>query len=104
MPYKNPIRALECRRYYKRQLKDKCKAYALDYLRKHPCIDCGEKDPVVLDFDHRDESEKRMNVSDIIIESYGFKALLEEIEKCDVRCANCHRRRHAVEFAHGWRN
>lgn len=70
------------------------------YLLEHPCVDCGECDPLVLDFDHRDRSTKRMSVSSLL--RYACWAPLEaEIAKCDVRCANCHRRRTAQQF--GWR-
>jgi hypothetical protein len=62
------------------------------YLSAHPCVDCGESDPIVLDFDHRDPADK-----DFEIKGFGrccsVSTVLAEIEKCDVRCANCHRRR-----------
>jgi hypothetical protein len=62
-----------------------------DYLAKHPCVDCGESDPVVLDFDHV-RGQKFMNVKRMLSGTYSLKRIFEEIEKCDVRCANCHRR------------
>ena len=49
--------------------------FLLDYLSAAPCVDCGERDPVVLDFDH----------------------VGPEIARCEVRCANCHRRRTIVQ-------
>lgn len=55
------------------------------------CIDCGYNEhAVALDFDHRDPSMKRMNVSRFT-RSGTITQLLAEIAKCDVRCANCHR-------------
>jgi hypothetical protein len=72
----------------------------VDYLLEHPCLDCGEDDLLVLDFDHRDRSSKRMAVGSLL--RYASWAALEvEIAKCDVRCANCHRRRTARQL--GWR-
>lgn len=71
-----------------------------EYLRMHPCVDCGETDIVVLDFDHRDPSAKSYNI--IVLATHkGWARMLQEIAKCDVRCANCHRRRTAQQF--GWR-
>lgn len=65
-----------------------------EYLALHPCVDCGETDPVVLQFDHR--RDKRMDVSDMC-RSFGWPVILAEILKCEVRCANCHTRRTARE-------
>lgn len=62
-----------------------------DYKSSHPCVDCGESDPVVLDFDH--VGEKSFDISSAYPRARGIKSVLAEIEKCEVRCANCHRRK-----------
>lgn len=72
----------------------------LAYLLGHPCVDCGETDPVKLDFDHRDPSEKRGNVSELAMRK-PWRLVLVEIAKCDVRCANCHLKRTAQQFNWG---
>lgn len=76
------------------------RARILEYLTTHPCVDCGESDPVVLDFDHRDPATKRGDVARLAA-SKAWPQIVAEIAKCDVRCANCHRRRTARQFA--WR-
>jgi len=60
--------------------------------------DCGEPDPVVLEFDHRDPNEKRIGISSMLTSSK--EAILAEIAKCDIRCANCHRRSTAKRFGY----
>lgn len=65
------------------------------YLEQHACVDCGEFDPEVLDFDHL--RDKRNNVSTMLWSGMLWKAIEDEIAKCEVRCANCHRRRTARE-------
>lgn len=62
------------------------------YLRAHACVDCGERDVRVLQFDHLDPATKRKDVS-ILLQRHSWEIALREIEKCDVRCGNCHRRR-----------
>lgn len=76
------------------------RALLREYLRAHPCVDCGETDIVVLDFDHRDPTDKTQSVTWIAARK-PWKRVLDEIAKCDVRCANCHRKRTAQQFA--WR-
>lgn len=71
-----------------------------EYLSGHPCVDCGESDPVVLDFDHCDPADKRLEVARLAARK-PWPRVLEEIAKCDVRCASCHRRRTARQFS--WR-
>ena len=68
----------------------------VEYLRDHPCVDCGETDLVVLEFDHRDGSNKRLPVSSML-GNYSWAQVEAEIAKCDVRCANDHRRKTARE-------
>jgi hypothetical protein len=62
----------------------------LHFFTTHPCIDCGETDPVVLEFDHL--GNKAFAISDGI-RGRKWESVLAEMEKCDVVCANCHRRR-----------
>ena len=73
--------------------------FVAEYFATHPCVDCGEADPVVLEFDHRELGKKRDNVSRLIHTS-TLSAVRAEIAKCDVRCGNCHRIRTAKQF--GW--
>ncbi len=70
-----------------------------EYLLAHTCVDCGESDPLVLEFDHRDGVDKLETIA--FLRARGRRdELLAEIEKCDVRCSNCHQRRTAKQF--GW--
>ena len=69
------------------------------YLEAHPCVDCGEPDILVLEFDHRDPSTKWKAVG-VLAVGRRWVRVLGEIEKCDVRCVNCHRRKTARQF--GW--
>lgn len=70
----------------------------MDELKSSPCIDCNKSfPPYCMDFDHRDPITKKFIPSQGVRRS--IKALLEEIEKCDLVCANCHRiRSHAQGF------
>ena len=77
----------------------KVRVRVTEYLSQHPCVDCGETSRAILEFDHRDPAQKRLPVSRLA-ESGGWRTVLQEIEKCDVRCANCHRKRTARQF--GW--
>ncbi len=70
------------------------------YLKLHPCVDCGEEDPLVLTFDHV-RGEKRDSISRMTQRNgCSWDTVLLEIAKCVVRCANCHMRRTALQF--GW--
>ena len=72
------------------------------YLREHPCVDCGEENIRCLDFDHRPDETKVMEIGKLLRHSASLAKIKREIEKCDVRCANCHRRKTA-ERASWWR-
>lgn len=75
-------------------------AYVFSYLTAHECVDCGEPDALLLDFDHR--GEKVAAVSDLIRMGPSWSELIAEMEKCDIRCANCHRRK-TVRMVEGYR-
>jgi hypothetical protein len=69
------------------------KRFIVEYLRSHPCVDCGESDLRVLDFDH--VRPRREYVSRLLGNGATIQDLKSEIERCQVVCANCHRRRTA---------
>jgi hypothetical protein len=71
----------------------------IEFLKAHPCIDCDERDIRVLDFDHA-PGTKTADVSVLVGRGASWKRIEGEMAKCVVRCANCHRRKTAVEL--GW--
>lgn len=106
---------LMCKREYDREYHKKCaekrnelkritqlknrlrnRKFIVDYLKANPCVDCGENDFIVLEFDHK--GDKKFNLADAARRGYSLKTIKREIEKCDVVCANCHRRRTAKQF------
>ena len=72
--------------------------YVYTYLSEHPCVDCGETDIVVLEFDHVAEN-KAFNISKMRL--YPLEQIKTEVAKCEVVCANCHRRRTAKRADYG---
>jgi len=82
----------------KRAYRSRNRRWVIGYLTGKSCVDCGETDPVVLEFDHRDGVKKEEAVSRLMTAS-AWATIADEIEKCDVRCANCHRRRTAAQFS-----
>ncbi len=65
-------------------------AWYASYLSSQRCVDCGEDDPIVLELDHiRDKTE---NVYKLVHSKRSIKVIQAEIDKCEVRCGNCHRR------------
>jgi hypothetical protein len=64
-----------------------------EYRATHPCVVCGEDEPMVLEFDHRDPVTKRFNLGEAVSRGWTLASVKKEVVKCDVRCANCHRRK-----------
>jgi DNA-directed RNA polymerase subunit RPC12/RpoP len=77
----------------RREWRERMRAIMWNHKAVHPCIDCGETDPVVLDFDHRDPTQKSHSISRMAMAHCSEDRLINEMKKCDVRCSNCHRRR-----------
>jgi|SRR5271157_1599006 len=115
MAYKNP----EARRKYwlewyanpanrekhikrNRALQDKrlveIRKWVDNYKIEHGCVDCGyNTNAAALDLDHRDPTQKRNTVSMLVRNMNSLDGVKTEVAKCEVRCANCHRIKHAKE-------
>jgi hypothetical protein len=81
------------RRYFEIKGKEHRKEYQrlLEKLKNKPCADCyGWFEPCQMDFDHLDSSTKMFQISH---SPKSLKTILEEIKKCELVCANCHRLR-----------
>jgi hypothetical protein len=61
------------------------------HLLQHPCVDCGATDVRILDFDHL--RDKKAEVGALVRSGASWGRVANEIAKCEVRCANCHRRK-----------
>ena len=62
-----------------------------DHLARHPCVDCGEADLRVLEFDHTDPRTELGTIGRLVASSLEWGRIQAEIDKCQVRCSNCHR-------------
>jgi sugar O-acyltransferase (sialic acid O-acetyltransferase NeuD family) len=71
--------------------------YILHFKATHPCVICGQTDPFVLDFDHLDPSKKEATVANMLGRTASLEKIKKEIAKCQILCANCHRRKHFYE-------
>lgn len=71
--------------------RNKARTLVRAYLREHSCVDCGESDLRVLEFDH--VRGKNAEISILVSTGQRWAVISAEIAKCEVRCANCHRRR-----------
>ena len=68
-----------------------------EYKSSLKCSKCLENHPGCLEFHHKNSEEKEHNVANMI-KSYSKSKILEEIKKCDILCANCHRKLHYELF------
>lgn len=84
-------------REYETKRRKICRDYAKRYREEHPCSYCGETDTACLDFHHTNPELKEYTVSRLISKGKLYN-LKQEIERCIILCANCHRKRHIDGF------
>jgi len=105
--YCRPCSLLRVKEYYKKNKKNQIKkssaarkarqiitrSYCFDFLKTHPCVDCGETDILTLEFDHLVPSEKENTISMMVSQGMLIEKIKKEMLKCEVRCANCHKKK-----------
>lgn len=84
-------------KYIERNKKTRSRNKALlgEYKSRLCCTQCGETHPACLDFHHKD-TNKFKDVADMAASTYKWENILNEIQKCIVLCANCHRKEHFI--------
>jgi hypothetical protein len=109
-PFKDPERRKQFHRKYHKEIwypshkqerierskrqKLELTAWYREYKKTLRCEDCGQDHPATLEFHHLNPTKKDFNVSRLIAQSTSLRRLKEEMAKCVVLCANCHRIRH----------
>ena len=78
----------------RRRRREAARAFIREHLAEHPCADCGEEDLLVLEFDHH-RGEKDQEIARLLAGA-RLERLRREVERCEVVCVNCHRRRTAT--------
>ena len=82
----------------RRRLKAEFKAYKETLV----CERCGEDHPATIDFHHTDPTKKDVGLN-VAIQRKGWslQRLMEEVDKCEVLCSNCHRKEHWKRIMRG---
>ena len=79
------------RSLYRLRGETRMKCYS--FFDKIECVHCGENDLIVLEFDHIDRKTKTMNIALMINSRIKWELIEEELKKCQLLCANCHKRK-----------
>jgi hypothetical protein len=87
----------------KKVAREVARQYVWDYLSNHPCVSCGEDDPRVLEFHHKDSAQKERDLSRMVGDGLSTGRLQQEMDKCIVLCGNCHKKVTMSERGH-WRS
>lgn len=111
MPYKDPVKLKEYHKkrsaqwYQKnkeltkergKQVKKLAKQEWIDFKATLSCVQCGQTHPATFDFHHVNPKNKVKSVNEWV-QNRNYKQAYEEIKKCIVLCANCHRIHHYNE-------
>lgn len=95
------------RRQVKQKYKREMIAWYRHYMSQQRCERCGEDHPATLTWHHREPRDKTHAVSYMVSRGYSRNTIMEEIDKCDCLCANCHAILHFEEkngvLDEGWR-
>ena len=105
MPFKDPEKRRVYRRnWYKknkeselahvRKRKLSIRKWSNEYKKKLKCSLCSESHPATIDFHHKKGKKKENEIGYMVGNGYSIDKIKEEITKCQVLCANCHRKLH----------
>lgn len=93
----HPAMYKQSRKIYRERQLGLINTWYEEYQKTMMCSVCGDKREPVLDFHHTDPSTKVMEVKRLMRGHHPFEKLMEEVAKCIILCANCHRMHHWEE-------
>jgi len=88
--YRNKKKIKERAVEHNKKQKKKNREWIKEVKEQSECERCGEERKEALQFHHIDKEQKEKSVSRMVHEAYPIDTIMEEIEKCEVLCANCH--------------
>ena len=74
--------------------KKQLRLFIKDYKNNLKCNRCDENHPATLQFHHKDPTIKETEIATAVNRGWSIKRIINEIEKCEVLCANCHSKIH----------
>jgi len=80
--------------------REEAREFVYQYKLTHPCVDCGESDPRVLDFDHI--RGKGATINQLVRDGASIDRIKVEIALTVIRCSNCHRKKTHDERRKQW--
>ena len=102
MPYKCKQKQKEAQAKHYQENKDSYRKARRDTRQRRrdfvksqmrPCDDCGIYHPAIMDWHHR-EPEHKVGAICTLIKNSNMETIIDELQKCDCLCSNCHRLRH----------
>jgi hypothetical protein len=108
MPFKDPelkknyrrkwyAKNKESEKAHVKKRKLKIKKWFYEYKNRLSCSNCGEASPATLEFHHKSRNKKENEIGLMVNDGFSILKITEEIKKCEVLCANCHRKLHYKE-------
>lgn len=82
------------------KIKRALQIHLMEYMVDKSCIVCGEHDIRVLEFDHLDPKLKSFSIARAVTDGLKWDIILDEINKCQILCSNCHKKKTAIQY--GW--
>lgn len=80
---------------YVSQRRKELSKWLKEYKSNLKCNRCGEDHPATLEFHHINPAEKEVAISQVIrVKGWSIDRIMEEVNKCEVLCCNCHRKEH----------
>ena len=90
MPYKMTDKQKD---YQRRWVAEKRKKVLLSIFEGKACERCGFDDIRALEFHHKDRSKRSFTITSQV--TIKLERLMNEIDKCEIICANCHSIEHS---------